>query len=101
MAQIFVSGVAHFFVVVGGSKIHERLAHFFIDIYRLVSDDGKEYSTDVVGGHGKETFKNLPAGCYRLFVRNSDYSGVPAYENPSVFPDVSFDAMGVMNYRIK
>ncbi|MGN0285165.1 MAG: hypothetical protein ACI4B4_10230, partial [Segatella copri] len=33
VAQIFVSGVAHFFVVVGGSKIHERLAHFFIDIY--------------------------------------------------------------------
>ena len=70
-------------------------------IYGLVSDDGKEYSTDVVGGHGKETFKNLPAGCYRLFVRNSDYSGVPAYENPSDFPDVSFDAMGAMNYRIK
>ena len=34
MAQIFVSGVAHFFVVVGGSKIHERMAHFFIDIYK-------------------------------------------------------------------
>ena len=33
MAQIFVSAVAHFFVVVGGSKIHERPAHFFIDIY--------------------------------------------------------------------
>ena len=28
-----MSGVAHFFVVVGGSKIHERLAHFFVDIY--------------------------------------------------------------------
>ena len=28
-----MSGVAHFFVVVGGSKIHERMAHFFIDIY--------------------------------------------------------------------
>ena len=34
MAQIFVSAVAHFFVVVSGSKIHERAAHFFIDIYR-------------------------------------------------------------------
>ena len=32
-----MSGVAHFFVVVGGSKIHERLAHFFIDIYSLIS----------------------------------------------------------------
>lgn len=35
MAQTFVSVVAHFFVVVGGSKIHERLAHFFIDIYKI------------------------------------------------------------------
>ena len=69
--------------------------------YGLVCDDGKEYASDVVGGHGKETFENLPAGSYRLFVRNSDYSGVPAYENPEAFPDVSFDAMGVMNYRIK
>ena len=33
MAQIFVSGMAHFFMSVGGSKFHERLAHFFIDIY--------------------------------------------------------------------
>jgi len=69
--------------------------------YGLVCDDGKEYASDVVGGHGRETFENLPAGYYRLFVRNSDYSGVPAYENPDDFPDVSFDAMGVMNYRIK
>ena len=29
-----MSVVAHFFMSVGGSKIHERLAHFFIDIYR-------------------------------------------------------------------
>ena len=29
-----MSGMAHFFVVVSGSKIHERVAHFFIDIYR-------------------------------------------------------------------
>ena len=27
--------MAHFFVVVGGSKIHERMAHFFIDIYKM------------------------------------------------------------------
>lgn len=35
MAQLFVSGMAHFFVVVSGSKIHERVAHFFIDIYKI------------------------------------------------------------------
>ena len=28
-----MSAVAHFFMSVAGSKIHERLAHFFIDIY--------------------------------------------------------------------
>ena len=28
-----MSAVAHYFVVVSGSKIHERAAHFFIDIY--------------------------------------------------------------------
>ena len=44
MAQIFVSAVAHFFVVVGGSEIHERPAHFFIDIYNNAYEvliDGK------------------------------------------------------------
>ena len=30
-----MSAVAHFFMSVAGSKIHERLAHFFIDIYML------------------------------------------------------------------
>ena len=28
-----MSVVAHFFMSAGGSEIHERLAHFFIDIY--------------------------------------------------------------------
>ena len=38
-----MSGVAHFFVVVGGSKIHERMAHFFIDIYSALSfEQGQE-----------------------------------------------------------
>ena len=38
MAQLFVSGMAHFFVVVSGSKIHERVAHFFIDIYNELKE---------------------------------------------------------------
>ena len=29
-----MSEMAHFFVVISGSKIHERVAHFFIDIYK-------------------------------------------------------------------
>ena len=40
--------MAHFFVVVGGSKIHERLAHFFIDIYKqcyLAENDIKNYGS--------------------------------------------------------
>ena len=36
MAQIFVSTVAHFFVSASGSKFHERMAHFFIDIYTRI-----------------------------------------------------------------
>lgn len=43
MAQLFVSGMAHFFVVVSGSKIHERVAHFFIDIYTPISASGNSY----------------------------------------------------------
>lgn len=35
-----MSGVAHFFMVVDGSKIHERPAHFFIDIYIRRYEDG-------------------------------------------------------------
>ena len=35
-----MSGVAHFFMVVGGSNIHERLAHFFIDIYTDIVSNG-------------------------------------------------------------
>ena len=37
-----MSVVAHFFMSVRGSKFHERLAHFFVDIYSL--EDGLEDS---------------------------------------------------------
>ena len=42
-----MSAVAHFFMSVGGSKIHERLAHFFIDIYKLRGESfrGKKLET--------------------------------------------------------
>ena len=32
-----MSVVAHFFMSVGGSEIHERLAHFFIDFYTFIT----------------------------------------------------------------
>ena len=41
-----MSGVAHFFVVVGGSKIHERLAHFFIDIYTLECEEPDDLDSE-------------------------------------------------------
>ena len=33
-----IDGVQRGFMSVGGSKIHERLAHFFIDFYTHLSD---------------------------------------------------------------
>jgi len=41
--------VAHFFVVVGGSKIHERPAHFFIDIYTHVTTTAQKEATQTMG----------------------------------------------------
>ena len=46
MAQLFVSGMAHFFVVVSGSKIHERVAHFFIDIYNIINESDVTHSIE-------------------------------------------------------
>ena len=68
--------------------------------YGLRSSDGTEYCNAHAGGSGNGQFQNIPAGSYRLFVRNTDYSGVPAYENPDLFPYISFNATGVMNYKL-
>lgn len=38
-----MSVVAHFFMSVGGSEIHERLAHFFIDFYKKVLEVFNDY----------------------------------------------------------
>ena len=68
--------------------------------YGLRSSDGIEYYSSQEGGQDNGQFEKIPAGTYRFFVRNTDYTGVPAYENPAVFPDVSFEATGVINFRI-
>ena len=68
--------------------------------YGLRSSDGTEYCNAHAGGSGNGQFQNIPAGSYRLFVRNTDYSGVPAYENPDLFPYISFNATGAMNYKL-
>lgn len=68
--------------------------------YGLRSSDGTEYCYAHAGGSGNGQFQNIPAGSYRLFVRNTDYSGVPAYENPDLFPYTSFNATGAMNYKL-
>ena len=54
MAQIFVSVVAHFFMSVGGSKIHERLAHFFIDIYNPQEIRKIIYTTNIIEGLNRQ-----------------------------------------------
>ena len=69
--------------------------------YGLRSADGTEYCNAHAGGSGNGQFQNIPAGSYRLFVRNTDYSGVPAYENPDLFPHISFNGTGVMNYKLE
>lgn len=64
-----MSKVAHFFVVFGGSKIHGRMAQFFIDIYSGTgkiadflrqkdhTDGGKQDRT--YGGKGGRYFRSL------------------------------------------
>ena len=54
MAQLFVSGMAHFFVVVSGSKIHERLAHFFIDLYNPQEIRKNIYTTNSIEGLNRQ-----------------------------------------------
>ena len=69
--------------------------------YGLRSSDGAEYySAMAEGGHDNGQIDKIPAGTYRLFVRNTDYTGVAAYENPELFPYVSFNATGAINFRI-
>ena len=69
--------------------------------YGIRSADGTESMVRDTGGSGMTTYGCIPAGTYRLFVRNTDYTGVPAYENPQDFPDVDFNATGVLNFKIK
>lgn len=68
----------------------------------LRASDGVEYASEpVAGGHDDGVFRDLPAGTYRIFLRHAgDYTGVPSWEHPEDFPDVSYDAMCVMNYAI-
>ena len=67
--------------------------------YGIRAADGTEYFQEKPGGYSHLRIKDLPAGTYHLFVRNSDaYHGIPAYENPEDFPDVSFNATGAILY---
>ena len=98
MAQIFVSGVAHFFVVVGGSKIHERLAHFFIDIYMQIKEINATKLPDIgikrvaayarVSSEKGETLHSLSAqiSYYNEYISNHigwEFAGVYADEGIS------------------
>ena len=52
-----MSGMAHFFMSVGGSKIHERLAHFFIDIYTLIT---QKVTYILIKSRMKAVYSELP-----------------------------------------
>lgn len=69
--------------------------------YGIRSAEGLEYYCAKEGGYDKDQLEGIPAGAYQLFIRNTDYSGVPAFENPDDYSDVSFNATGAMNYRIE
>ena len=65
--------------------------------YGIRSDDRKAYFQEKQGGSSILRITDIPAGTYHLYVRNSDaYSGIPAYERPEEFPDVSFEATGAL-----
>lgn len=49
-----MSVVAHFFMSVGGSKIHERLAHFFIDFYNPQEIRKIIYTTNIIEGLNRQ-----------------------------------------------
>ena len=67
--------------------------------YGIRAEDGTEFFQEKPGGSSMLRMKDIPAGTYRLFVRNSEaYAGIPAYENPEDFPDVSFNATGAILY---
>jgi len=60
--------MAHFFVIKGGSKIRDQVAHFFIDIHSLYERDGfkrTEFAScvfDHVSGRFKKGFRLLTPG---------------------------------------
>ena len=67
--------------------------------YGIRAEDGTEFFQEKPGGSSMLRMKDIPAGTYRLFVKNSEaYAGIPAYENPEEFPDVSFNATGAILY---
>ena len=67
--------------------------------YGIRAEDGSEFFQEKPGGSSMLRMKDIPTGTYRLFVKNSEaYAGIPAYENPEDFPDVSFNATGAILY---
>ena len=69
-----MSEMAHFFVVISGSKIHERVAHFFIDIYIFV--DSQHICMQLYASFVEKIWKNddgtengdMPLSKYRKLV---------------------------------
>ena len=70
--------------------------------YGIRAEDGTEYFQEKAGGHSRLQIDDIPAGTYRLYVKNSDaYHGLPSYEDPALREEVGYSADGVMLYALK
>ena len=69
-----MSVVAHFFMSVGGSEIHERLAHFFIDFYTPVVPELAECSSAILVSLTQISMRN--AGRSTMLVRLVNVSSI-------------------------
>lgn len=70
--------------------------------YGIRSEDGTAYFQEKAGGHSRLQIDDIPAGTYRLYVKNSDaYHGLPSYEDPQLREEVGYNADGVMLYALK
>ena len=70
--------------------------------YGICSEDGTKYFQEKAGGYSRLQIDDIPAGTYRLYVKNSDaYHGLPSYEDPQLREEVGYNADGVMLYALK
>ena len=66
--------------------------------FGLIAADGTEYVKEIAGGSDVGYIENIPAGTYRLIVRNSgDYTNFPSYQDGTE----NYNATGAINYSVE